>query len=88
VYEALTGRRVWEDPWPKPDSSLLASDIFTLVVQVNGKRRAGVEAPADATREQLLELARADAGVRRHIDGKEVVREVVVPGKLVNLVVK
>jgi leucyl-tRNA synthetase len=88
VYEALTGRRVWEDPWPKPDPDLLESDVFTLVVQVNGKRRAGVEAPADASREQLIELARADAAVRRHIDGKEVVKEIVVPGKLVNLVVR
>jgi leucyl-tRNA synthetase len=88
VYEALTGRRVWEEPWPKADPALLESDIFTLVVQVNGKRRAGVEAPADASQEDLLELARADAAVRRHIDGKEVVKEIVVPGKLVNLVVR
>jgi leucyl-tRNA synthetase len=88
VYEALTGRRVWEDPWPKADAGLLASDSFTLVVQVNGKRRAGVEAPAGASREQLVELARSDAAVQRHIDGKEVVKEVVVPGKLVNLVVR
>ncbi len=88
VYEAITGRRVWEDLWPKADPALLASDIFTLVVQVNGKRRAGVEAPADASREELVELARADAAVRRHIDGKEVLKEVVVPGKLVNLVVR
>jgi leucyl-tRNA synthetase len=88
VYEAITGRRVWEDPWPKPDPELLESDVFTLVVQVNGKRRAGVEAPAGASREELLDLARADAAVRRHIDGKELVKEIVVPGKLVNLVVR
>jgi leucyl-tRNA synthetase len=88
VYEAITGRRVWEDPWPTADAALLASDIFTLVVQVNGKRRAGVEAPADASREELVELARANDAVRRHIDGKEIVKEVVVPGKLVNLVVR
>ena len=88
VYDAMTGRRVWEDPWPQADPELLASDIFTLVVQVNGKRRAGVEAPADASREKLVELARANAAVQRHIDGKEVVKEVVVPGKLVNLVVR
>jgi leucyl-tRNA synthetase len=88
VYEAITGRRVWEEPWPKPDPELLASDVFTLVVQVNGKRRAGVEAPAGASREELVELARGSAAVQRHIDGREVVKEVVVPGKLVNLVVR
>ena len=53
------GARVWEEPWPKADPELLASDMFTLVVQVNGKRRAGVEAAADASREELVELARA-----------------------------
>jgi leucyl-tRNA synthetase len=88
AYEAITGRRVWEDRWPKADPALLERDIFTLVVQVNGKRRAGVEAPAGATREELIELARADAAVRRHIDGKQAVKEIVVPGKLVNLVVR
>ena len=67
---------------------LLESDVFTLVVQVNGKRRAGLEAPTGASREELLDLARASAAVRRHIDGKELVREIVVPGKLVNLVVR
>jgi leucyl-tRNA synthetase len=88
VYEAITGRRVWEDRWPQADPELLARDFFTLVVQVNGKRRAGVEAPAGASRDELIELARADAAVRRHIDGREVVKEIVVPGKLVNLVVR
>jgi leucyl-tRNA synthetase len=88
VYEAITGRRVWEDRWPKADPALLERDIFTLVVEVNGKRRAGVEAPAGASREELIELARADAAVRRHIDGKRAVKEIVVPGKLVNLVVR
>jgi len=87
VYEAIERRRVWEDPWPTPDPELLARDTFTLVVQVNGKLRARVEAATDAPREELLELARSHDAVRRHLDGKEVVKEVVVPGKLVNLVV-
>ncbi len=88
VYEAITGRRVWEDRWPKADPAFLERDVFTLVVQVNGKRRAGVEAPAGASRKELIALARADAAVRRHIDGKEAIKEIVVPGKLVNLVVR
>jgi leucyl-tRNA synthetase len=59
-----------------------------LVVQVNGKLRDRIEAAADASKEELLALARASENVRRHLDGKEVVKEVVVPGKLVNLVVR
>ena len=88
VYEAVAGRRVWEDPWPKPDPTLLQSDTFTLVVQVNGKLRARVEAAVDAPEEELLRLALSTDAVKRHLDGKEIVKEVVVPGKLVNLVVR
>jgi leucyl-tRNA synthetase len=88
VYEAVEGRRVWEDPWPKPDSALLDRDTFTLVVQVNGKLRARVEAAVDAPEEELLRLALSTDAVKRHLDGKEIVKEVVVPGKLVNLVVR
>jgi leucyl-tRNA synthetase len=88
VYEALEGRRVWEDPWPEPDPALLTRDTITLVVQVNGKLRDRIEAPTDASEAELVELARGSEAVRRHLDGKQVVKEVVVPGKLVNLVVR
>ena len=54
---------------------------------MNGKLRDRVEASSDASEEELLELARASEKVQGHIDGKQVVKEVVVPGKLVNLVV-
>jgi len=88
VYELLTGTRVWEQPWPEADPEILARDTFTLVVQVNGKLRDRIEASADAPEEDLLRLARDSARVRQHIDGKQVVQEIVVPGKLVNLVVR
>jgi leucyl-tRNA synthetase len=88
VYEQLTGTRVWEQPWPEADPALLTRETFTLVVQVNGKLRDRIEAAADAPEEDLLRLARESDRVREHIDGKQVVQEVVVPGKLVNLVVR
>ena len=88
VYERLEGGRVWEQPWPEADPALLASDTVTLVVQVNGKLRDRIEVAADAPEEELLALARESEKVRRHLDGKEVVKEIVVPGKLVNLVVR
>jgi len=87
-YWMLTGRRVWEEPWPAPDPAFLVRDTFQLVVQVNGKLRDRVEAPADADREALLSLARSLENVRAHVTGRDVVKEVVVPGKLVNLVVR
>jgi leucyl-tRNA synthetase len=88
VYERLTGERVWEQPWPRPDPDLLVSDTVTLVVQVNGKLRDRIEAPAEAPKEELLRLARESEKVARHLDGQEIVKEIVVPGRLVNLVVR
>jgi leucyl-tRNA synthetase len=88
VYKRLTDERVWEQPWPEADPDLLTSDTVTLVVQVNGKLRDRIEAPAEASKDELLRMARESEKVARHLDGQEIVKEIVVPGKLVNLVVK
>ena len=88
AYESLTGERVWETPWPEADPELLTAETITLVVQVNGKLRDRIEAAVDAPEADLVRLARESERVRKHLDGKEVVKEVVVPGKLVNLVVR
>ena len=88
IYDLLTGERVWEQPWPQADETLLESDVYELVCQVNGKVRDRVQASADADTDALKELCRAAPNVRAHVDGREIVKEVVVPGKLVNLVVR
>jgi leucyl-tRNA synthetase len=88
VYDRLTGREVWREPWPQADEALLESDTFELVCQINGKVRDRVPAPASATDEELKALAREAPNVRAHLDGKQVVKEIVVPGRLVNLVVR
>jgi leucyl-tRNA synthetase len=88
VYELLTGERVWEAPWPEADPALLSSDTVTVVVQVNGKLRDRIEAGAGASESELIELALSSERVRAHLDGREVVKEIVVPGRLVNLVVR
>jgi leucyl-tRNA synthetase len=88
VYERLVGGRVWEQPWPQADPELLVSDTVTLIVQVNGKLRDRIEVPAEAPKEELLQLARESEKVARHLDGQKIVKEIVVPGKLVNLVVR
>ena len=88
VWERIEGGRVWEVPWPVADPGLLLSDTVTLVVQINGKLRDRIEVAADASKDELLEIARASANVSRHLDGAEIVKEIVVPGKLVNLVVR
>jgi leucyl-tRNA synthetase len=88
VYERLTGERVWEQPWPQADPALLERESYEIVCQVNGKLRDRVRAARDASPEELKELCRAAPNVRAHIDGKHVVKEIVVPGKLVNFVVR
>ena len=88
VWERLEGGRVWEQPWPEADPELLASDTVTLVVQVNGKLRDRIEIEAEAPQDEVLRLARTSEKVARFLDGKQIVKEIVVPGKLVNLVVR
>ncbi|HEX8067467.1 MAG TPA: class I tRNA ligase family protein, partial [Thermoleophilaceae bacterium] len=88
VYELMTGARVWEEPWPEADPGLLVADVVELVVQVNGKLRDRVPAPAGAAREEQERIARESPRVGAHLDGREVVKVVVVPDKLVNFVVR
>jgi leucyl-tRNA synthetase len=88
AYERLTGARVWEEPWPAPDQAFLERDTYELVCQVNGKVRDRVEAPTGAAREELEALCLAMPKVQAHIDGKDVVKVVVVPERLVNVVVR
>ncbi len=88
VYELMTGRRVWEEPWPQADPALLERDEIQLVVQVNGKLIDRLAAPASASSEQLEELARGSEKLSARLNGKEIVKTVVVPGKLVNFVIR
>jgi leucyl-tRNA synthetase len=88
IYERLTGERVWEQPWPQADEALLEHEVYELVCQVNGKVRDRVQARTDAGVQELKELCHAAPNVVAHVDGKEIVKEIVVPGKLVNLVVR
>jgi leucyl-tRNA synthetase len=88
TYQQLTGRRVWEEPWPDADPSMLVADTFELVIQVNGKVRDRVTATTGAPREELERLALASRGVQSHVDGHEVAKVIVVPDKLVNVVVR
>ncbi|MEI7866160.1 MAG: leucine--tRNA ligase, partial [Chthoniobacterales bacterium] len=74
--------------WPTHDESLLVENEVEVVLQINGKVRDKMVAPKDATREQLEAAARAHEKFAAQIAGKEVVKVVAVPGKLVNFVIK
>jgi len=87
LWTALGRERLWEQPWPVADESLLTRETFELVIQVNGRVRDRVEASASESEEQLVERALASPRVQAHLDGKEIRQTIVVPGRLVNLVV-
>ena len=74
--------------WPKYDPALAKEEQIEIPVQVNGKLRGRVKVPADATEEFVLERALADEKVKASIAGKQIVKKIYVPGKMVNLVVK
>ncbi len=76
------------EPWPSYDPELLVEDMIEVPVQVNGKLRSVIQVPADAGKDDLLVAAKSDAKITPHLDGKSIVKEIVVPGKLINLVVK
>ena len=73
--------------WPQHDESLLVEDTITLAVQVNGKVRGTIDVAAEADKATVLEAAKAEENVARYLEGKTLRREIVVPGRLVNLVV-
>lgn len=74
--------------WLHHDEALTVMDQVEVVVQVNGKIRAKFNAPTDTAETDLKNMAHAEPNVRLHLDGKQIVKEIVVKNKLVNIVVK
>jgi leucyl-tRNA synthetase len=79
---------VFRQPWPEFNSELAKEDEAEIVVQVNGKLRTRIYAPFGVTKNQLESLALADDRVKAVLDGKQVVKVIAVPDKLVNIVAK
>ncbi len=77
-----------DHPWPSFDPEVAAEEEMTIVVQVNGKVRSRISVPPDMPEQNIKELAKADERVGKFIAGQKIVKEVYVPKKLVNIVVK
>jgi leucyl-tRNA synthetase len=88
LWELMGRERIWDASWPTPDPRFLAHDTVEVAVQINGKVRDRVVVAADAGRGDLLAAAKALPGIQRYLAGASIVKEIVVPGKLVNLVVR
>src|ERR1051326_2404232 len=74
--------------WPVADPELMKEDVASVVIQVNGKLRGQVEVPSGAAEAQVLAAVDANENVQKWLAGKEIVKRVYVPGKLVNLVIR
>ena len=76
------------ETWPTYDESKIVSDGYEMVVQVNGKIRGKINVSSDITKEEMISLAKGIDNVQAFIYGHDIVKEIVVPGKLVNIVIK
>ena len=76
------------EEWPKYDEAKTVDTDVTVGVQVNGKMRTTISYDKGASKEEILELALNDENVKKHIEGKEIIKEIVIPEKIVNIVVK
>ena len=76
------------EPWPTYDPAQLVEDVIEIVVQVNGKVKAKLNISADADKDTVVSLAKSENNIASIIDGKTIVKEIYVPKKLVNIVVK
>ena len=76
------------EEWPKYDENKLVDDEVTIGVQINGKLRDTIKVSVDASKEEILELAKSQDNIKKYIEDAQIVKEIVVPGKIVNIVIK
>ncbi len=89
MWESIGGKGFCSlAPWPEWDDAKTVDSTVEVAVQINGKVRATVELPLNCPKEEAIALAKADSRVAAQLEGKTVVKEISVPNKIVNLVVK
>jgi leucyl-tRNA synthetase len=86
LWQKLGHERLWNAPWPVADPAMLERATVEFVVQVDGRIRDRLQVSPDTPEDELVALARESERVRAHLDGAEIARTIVVPGKLVNFV--
>jgi len=79
---------IFNADWPTFDETKTRKNLIPIVVQINGKVRSSIEVEIDLADEEVLNKAFLDDKVRKHLDGKTIIKKIVVKNRLVNLVVK
>lgn len=82
------GKPLCESNWPKYDETKIENDNYELVFQVNGKVRGKMEVAKETSKQEMEKLAKENENVKKFIEGKEIVKIITIPGRLVNIVVK
>ncbi len=82
------GNPICETPWPTYDETKMIDETVTIAVSVNGKLRSSMSVPTNTGKDELIRLAKELENVQKHLKDKEIIKEIVVPNKIVNIVVK
>ena len=80
--------KIVETPWPSYDEAKTIDDEVTIGIQVNGKLRGEITIEPDEEEESVKTKALANENVKKHIEGKEIIKIIVIKGKIVNIVIK
>lgn len=79
---------IYQQKWPEYDEEKTKDDVINLPVQVNGKLRANIEISIDEEEESIFNKAIANESIKKHIEGKDIIKKIYVNGKIYNIVVK
>ena len=74
-------------PWPTHDPGIAAEELVTIIFQVNGKLRDRVELPLDTPKEEIEKLAASSEKIMKFTENKKIIKKIIVPNKLINIVV-
>ena len=88
IYSVNFGKILSEQEWITYDESLCKDDTIEIVVQVNGKLKAKLNVPVDSDKDSVIAMALNDDKVKESVEGKNVIKQIYVPNKLVNIVAK
>ncbi len=88
MYEIVFGGNIIDDKWPEFDIQKVQDAEVTIAIQVNGKLRGTILVNKDTPNDEVLKLAKEEENVSKHLEGKEIIKEIVIPNKIVNLVIK
>ena len=88
LWEKQNAQSVFSSSWPIFDSQCLERDTMKIVVQVNGKLRANIEVDKNIEKDALIELSKENENVSKFLLNKEIIREIYVPNRIINIVIK